>query len=161
MSIVNPVNVSTAEARRGDQVRRLRRQVDSLEGEIRRSNGGIGANGQRNEYLADRAEFLKGEQDRLQAEISRLSGLSKAELVEEFVPEAGEMAKAKDEPAPTLSDVLFARGPRLPGQEVRTKHPLPAHREGGEPGIPWTNAGTGVQSGVTYTYDSDGNLIRA
>jgi len=144
MSAVNPQNISVAEARRGDAIQKTRRQLDSLDGEIRR--GATGAGGQLNAYLADRLEFLKGERDRLAAEVSRMAKLTGAALVSEFVPEVAAQVAAMEnpEPVPTLADALPGRGAMLPQQVVVQKTPLPVLREGGDPGVPWSNQGAGL-----------------
>src|SRR5215472_2269829 len=86
------------------KVAKLKRALDSIEGEVR--CGAIGANGMPVPYLAERMTFLRGEAARLQAELGRLNSLGGEELVKEMIPELAKAAKAAEEPArflPTCS----------------------------------------------------------
>jgi hypothetical protein len=130
---VTNANVSVADARRDDTIKRFRRQIDYLERDIRQ--GAIGANGMRNDYLAERVEMLKGERDRLAAEIRRLNELSRDDLIAEFVPAVAEFEKATDEPGPTLRDLLTQRGEMGPQVKILSRQTLPTRREGPEAGV--------------------------
>jgi hypothetical protein len=130
-NIANSANIAVAEGRRGDAIRRINRQVNSLEGEIRRSNGGIGANGMRDDYLVERLEILKQSRDQLQAEIARMNRLTGEELVREFCPEVTSMEALADVPLPGLSDAL-GRGSMAPAPVVVNRDVLPARHEGPE-----------------------------
>jgi hypothetical protein len=134
-------HVSVANARRDDAIRRTKRQIDHIEGELRRSNGGLGANGQRVDYLVEREAILRESRDQLQAEIARMNHLSDADLVAEFVPAVAQFEKAKDAPPPADFRDSLQRGGMVP-QRVDVQHsPPPVRHEGPAGGqIPWTNA---------------------
>src|SRR5258708_2071794 len=118
-------HVSVANARRDDAIRRTKRQIDHIEGEIRRSNGGLGANGQRSDYLVERLALLRDSRDRLEAEIARMNRLSDEDLVAEFVPSIAQYEAAKDAPVQDLRDGL-QRGGMVPQRADvnRTRPPV-------------------------------------
>src|SRR5258707_15509061 len=107
-NIVNSANLSVADARRGDIIRRVTRQLDSLEREIGR--GSLGAGGVPSAYLAERLEFLKGEADRLQQEFARLSALAGEELIRVMGSSIAQRAAKADGPAASRRAVISARG---------------------------------------------------
>jgi hypothetical protein len=145
--------ITVAHGRRGDRVRTIDRQIASLNRDIDR--GTIGAGGMPDAYLAERRDYLISEVKRLQNEIDRLGQLSDNDLVKELVPEAARAAVIADK------DNL-KRGHMVPqGIEVH-REPPPVRRDGGNPGIPWDQQGSGAPvPGFTYTYDKDLNLVRA
>src|SRR5258706_6647913 len=96
---VTPGSVSVGNARRDDAIRRTKRKIDHIEGEIRRSNGGLDANGMVNSYQVERLAMLEDSRDQLQAEIARMNRLSDEGLVAEFVPAVAEVEAAEDSPA--------------------------------------------------------------
>lgn len=101
-----------------------------------------------------------GERDRLEAEIHRLAQLDGDQLIEEFVPSVAREKAIAEADVPSFRDSLN-RGAMLPRPVDVSRDPPPVRREGGEVGIPWGNQGRGaVPSGVTWTYDKDGNLVR-
>ncbi len=135
-NIVNSANLSVADARRGDIIRRVTRQLDSLEREIGR--GSLGAGGVPSAYLAERLEFLKGEAERLQQEIARLSALAGEELIREMVPSIAQREAMADEPVASLHDVISQRGAMLPQQVIVSRQTLPSRHEGPQtaPAVP-------------------------
>jgi hypothetical protein len=145
--------INVAQGRRGDRVRTIDRQVASLNKDI--ATGVIGAGGMPDAYLAERRYYLISEVKRLQNEIDRLGQLSDADLIAELVPEATRAAVIADK------DDL-KRGAMVPqGVEVHREPPA-VRRDGGNPGIPWDQQGSGAPvPGFTYTYDKDLNLVRA
>src|SRR5258708_18381104 len=93
-------HVSVANARRDDAIRRTKRQIDHIEGEIRRSNGGLGANGQRSDYLGERLALLRDNRDRLGADIARMNRPSDQDLVAVFVPSLAQYEAEQGAPRP-------------------------------------------------------------
>src|SRR5258708_5097652 len=150
-------HVSVANARRDDAIKRLKRQIDYIEGEIRRGNGGVGAGGQRNDYLVERLELLRDSRDQLQAEIARMNRLSDEDLVAEFVPSIAHFEATKDAPVADLRDGL-QRGGMVPQRVDVHRNPPPVHHEGpAGGGVPWENAAgrggpPGWGPGPVYTY---------
>lgn len=147
------MSVTVAQARRGDRVRTITRQISSLNRDI--ASGVNGAGGYPDSYLTERRAYLVSEVARLQGEIDRLGRLNDADLVNELVPEAAHVARIADKD-------MLKRGEMLPQQVEVHREPRPARREGGDPRIPWDQMGSGAPTpGVVWTYDENQNLVRA
>ena len=142
-----PNPVVTAEARRGIEVERLRKQIADIQREI---DAGInGTNGSPVPYLVERRERLKVESDRLEVEIAALGALTPTELVATFNPPPPDVEPIR------LKDTL-KRGELGPKQVVRNRETLPDRRTGGT--APPVMASI-APPGRTYTYNSDGQLV--
>jgi hypothetical protein len=141
-----PNPVVTAEARRGVEVERLRKQVASIQREIDAGINGI--NGCPVPYPVERRELLKAERDRLDAEMTALDALTPDELVARFNP-------PPPDAEPVRLEDLFGRGAYTPRQEVVHRETLPDRRTGGNP-VPVQPSA--AAPGRVYTY-KDGQLV--
>ncbi|HTW00220.1 MAG TPA: hypothetical protein VMF87_07950 [Streptosporangiaceae bacterium] len=147
--------VKIAEARRHDDLARLRKRIAEADHEEASRTLQCRVNG--NLAMAEQIASQLGQvRDEATAEIEAAEALSGRALVMRYVPEV-----TLPEPIP-LEDALYARGPQLPRQVVVTDAHAVAPRPPVRPAaVPWGNQGNpGVTiPGVTYTYDSDGNLV--
>jgi hypothetical protein len=150
--------VAIAESRRGSEVQRLTRQIESLEREI--GAGVFDRNGAPNPYLMERREWLQSEVKRLNAEVERMGNLTNEQMISEFVPEVAAAEAAADQPRPSVADVTN-RGASITPEIRLVNHAKPYHRPASaEPGVPWDQMGKSrAVPGHTMGYDKDGNLV--
>jgi hypothetical protein len=156
--------VNIAQARRADRIRTINRSISNLDRQIAR--GDLGADGMKNSYLTQHAEWCKGEKVRLLDEVHRLSELSDEELVAELVPEVErEKAIAKDleENGPVgFEDTLPARN-AAPRVDIVTNERTFSARRIGDPAAEHRTLiganGAPLPPNVVYGYDADFNLV--
>jgi hypothetical protein len=158
-----PYGIQIAEARKAEQIRRLRREVESLEAEVGRSQ--FGADGTQVPHLAGRRAELQRQIGEREDEISRPGRLSPDQLVTELVPEI-ERARVAEKAAEstgrdTMNDMLPGRSPQMSEQAVVHTTPPPVRRIGPEPSSTWMHEGWNIPANAVLTYDANGNLVPA
>jgi hypothetical protein len=155
-----PYGTSIAEARKAEEIRRLRREIESLEAELSRSR--FGADGTQAAHLADKRVALLKQVNEREDEIARLGNLGPDQLVTELVPEVERARVAeKAERPPTWDEALLGRGAKGYEQVVVSESPRPVRRIGPEPAGSWIHNGRTIPANVVLAYDADGNLVAA